>query len=285
MNPVQTATNGHVREQQPKIEHTRLVCPHLGVKSDPETWLAFPAAGNCCHYAKPIGLVATEHQQQFCLNVNYLQCPLLSKEKGINRPLPAEIQLPAERPAGVRFWPVLLLLMIGLLFSGWLILNGDRNLETPVVVVPAGASPSPTQTATAAATLTPSPTATATQTPIPNSPTPQNSPTLPPTYTLVPSPTAIPATATPIPTQIVVIVERLNVRQGPGVVYPPIAVLNAGERVNITGMNRNGDWWQICCVAGVTGWVFGESVLVEGDTSTIPIVLEIPPVPIATIAP
>lgn len=49
MNRVQTATNGHVHEHQANAEQLRLVCPHLGVENDPETWLAFPAAGNCCY--------------------------------------------------------------------------------------------------------------------------------------------------------------------------------------------------------------------------------------------
>lgn len=291
MNRVQATTNGHVREHQPKLEQLRLVCPHLGVENDPETWLAFPAAGNCCHYAKPIGFVAMTHQQQFCLHENHLQCPLLLKTKGAGR-LPTEIELPTERPAISRFWPTLLLFVVGLLFIGWLILNGERQLATNEPTVPAGTAPViallPTETATA--THTPKPSPTATSTPIPNSPTPQNSPTLPPTYTLVPSsttmpPTTIPATATPILPEIIVLVERLNVRAGPGLVYPTVAVINAGERLDIIGINRSGDWWQVCCVAGQSGWVFGGSVLVEGDTSAVPIIVEIPPTPVASPTP
>lgn len=293
MNRVQTITNGHVREHQPKFEQLRLVCPHLGVENDPETWLAFPAAGNCCHYAKPVGFVAMEHQQQFCLHENHLQCPLLLKTKGVGR-LPAEMQLPTERPATTRFWPTLLLFIVGLLFIGWLTLNGQRKLAVNEPLVPAGTMPViallPSETAIATHTPTPKPSPTATPTPIPNSPTPQNSPTLPPTYTLVPSstvipPATIPATATPIPPQIIVLVERLNVRAGPSLVYPSVAVINAGERLNIIGINRSGDWWQVCCVAEQVGWVFGGSVLVEGDTSTVPIVLEIPPTSVATTTP
>ena len=41
--------------------------------------------------------------------------------------------------------------------------------------------------------------------------------------------------------------EIVNVRQGPGVDYPTVGAVNAGEAFALTGRNEAGDWWQVCC--------------------------------------
>ncbi len=74
--------------------------------------------------------------------------------------------------------------------------------------------------------------------------------------------------------------ETVNVRLGPGIEYGLVSSVNQGQEFDITGRNPLGDWWQICCTNGQTGWVFGQLVRVEnaGDVS---IAQDIPPAPVA----
>jgi hypothetical protein len=61
----------------------------------------------------------------------------------------------------------------------------------------------------------------------------------------------------------------------------------AGQQFEVTGRTAAGDWWQVCCVAGQSGWVFGElATVTNGDAA--PIVADAPAVagaPPATAAP
>ena len=56
-----------------------------------------------------------------------------------------------------------------------------------------------------------------------------------------------------------VIVERLNVRSGPGTNYNRVGAVSAGDVVAVTGQVNNCSWLQVTTSAGVEGWVSGSS--------------------------
>jgi len=140
----------------------------------------------------------------------------------------------------------------------------------------------------------PSPTAPPTPTPPPPTPSP-----IPPSPT--PTATAAPPTATPTPEPptatptsagppIVTAAGEVNVRQGPGTNYAVIGHLTTGEVALLIGRNETGDWWQIRRDDGAIGWVLGQLVVVEGDTTAIPVAVAPPsptppPAPAATNTP
>jgi uncharacterized protein YraI len=74
---------------------------------------------------------------------------------------------------------------------------------------------------------------------------------------------------------------RLNVRQGPGTVYPVIGGLKSGDDVAVTGRNAAGSWYQVSLPGGKTGWVSAGLVKLTGDSSAIPAVAA-PAAPTAT---
>ncbi|MBN1217307.1 MAG: PD40 domain-containing protein [Anaerolineae bacterium] len=72
--------------------------------------------------------------------------------------------------------------------------------------------------------------------------------------------------------RLAVMVEALNVRTGPGITYPVIAVLRQDELVEITGRHPVSGWWQVTLANGGSGWVTGLPfyVRVDGDTGNVP---------------
>jgi uncharacterized protein YraI len=85
---------------------------------------------------------------------------------------------------------------------------------------------------------------------------------------------------------VVVTVNRVNARTGPGLDYPIVTLIENGAEIPIVGQLNDGTWWQICCIEGREAplWVFGETVDVQGDAADVPVV-PIPPLPTATPAP
>lgn len=65
-------------------------CPHLGLRDDPQTCLAFPSNWNYCHRAIPPDSVRLEHQRRFCQNKGHENCPVWLWEKP--GPLPADLR-------------------------------------------------------------------------------------------------------------------------------------------------------------------------------------------------
>jgi hypothetical protein len=82
-------------------------------------------------------------------------------------------------------------------------------------------------------------------------------------------PTPEPATSTPEPpkAKLYVNIDIVNVRQGPGVTYGLVGTAEKDTELEIIGKNEQGDWWQICCVNGEPGWIFGELARVENAES------------------
>jgi len=89
------------------------------------------------------------------------------------------------------------------------------------------------------------------------------------------------ATVTGTPTgPVVVAVEQVNVRDGPGTNYDRIGVLLPGQRVPALGRSPGGDWIQISYpgVTGNVGWVYTFNVTLVSAPGLLP-VAEPPPTP------
>ena len=105
------------------------------------------------------------------------------------------------------------------------------------------------------------------------------------TPTPVPTATTTP-TLSPIPTPyFVVIVERANVRVGPGPFCSVITTVGQGERFDVDGRNTSGTWLQFCCVKGQRGWIYSPLVDVSVDVITLPVADNIPVCPTPTSTP
>jgi uncharacterized protein YraI len=282
MTPHSPKTSGVAPDQLPT---KRLQgCPYLGIVDDPDTRYLFASPIGCCYRATPEALVRLEQQQAFCLTEAYVDCPVFKQAQA--GPLPEELGVYPKKQrflAGNRVvgWGVVALLL--LTTAVFLIFFRPNNSATTGNAAPALVA---IQTETPTATATPSATSTATPQPSPTTPpsptttptetatatatavaSPTATATASPTATFTPSPTATPAVIA------LVNVPRLNVRQGPGQNFEIIGVVENGDTLTVVGQSANDvGWWQVCCVAGEPGWVFGESILIEGDTSNIPLV-------------
>ena len=94
------------------------ICPHLGLKDDPDTYQAFPSLRNCCQRARPVEPVSLEHQSTHCLRLNHVHCVVLANSLTI--PLPVEIQV--RRETRKRYYiggTISLVLIMILLIVGW----------------------------------------------------------------------------------------------------------------------------------------------------------------------
>ena len=109
----------------------------------------------------------------------------------------------------------------------------------------------------------------------PTSPTETPAATVEPTATptLVVQPT--PGSSQPLATART----DLNVRGGPGTLYPVLGLLRAGQAAEITGISPDGGWWQIKFLgtAGERGWVATTYVTAQ-NTGNVPAV-QAPPLP------
>ena len=85
--------------------------------------------------------------------------------------------------------------------------------------------------------------------------TPTVTPTVTPTPSATPGPSPTPTpTATPAHVRVRLgLVQRVNLRSGPGLGYPIVAQAAAGTR--LTAEARRGDWVLVCCVGDARGWV------------------------------
>ncbi|RLC80541.1 MAG: hypothetical protein DRI61_05535, partial [Chloroflexi bacterium] len=134
---------------------------------------------------------------------------------------------------------------------------------TAVQFVARRPTPTPTFTKTLRPTFTPTPPATPTFTPVP--PTPTFTP-----VPATPTPTPVPPTPTPsAPQTAIVNAAKVNVRSGPGTVYPVIGQVTAGTQLQIKARNQAGDWIKVCCVGGKEGWIAASLLNIQGEIAAI----------------
>jgi Tol biopolymer transport system component len=99
--------------------------------------------------------------------------------------------------------------------------------------------------------------------------------------TTAPAPSANVADLSPTGPTVEVVALGLNVRAGPGTLYPAQGVLSQGDRVTIIGVNAGGDWYQVASDGRTIGWISALPDYVSPpsgavDAPTVPA----PPVPI-----
>lgn len=63
------------------------------------------------------------------------------------------------------------------------------------------------------------------------------------------------AVSTSVLPQLSVLVQRLNVRAGPGTNYEILGQVGESDLLTITDSNSDGSWYQICCIDEQVGWV------------------------------
>lgn len=120
------------------------------------------------------------------------------------------------------------------------------------------------------------------------------------TDTPAPSPTPEPPQATPQPTSdvetnrpvresgprpqptpyVVVNVDTLNARRGPGTAFERVGQVKRGDQLMILGRTPDGAWVNVCCVANQPVWVFAEFVTEMGAVAQVAVVTPAPtPIP------
>jgi hypothetical protein len=74
---------------------------------------------------------------------------------------------------------------------------------------------------------------------------------------------------------------RANVRSGPALDAPIVAKADPGDVFQITGRSDDGEWWQICCVAGPadegdeateSAWISSVVIELEGNADAVPVI-------------
>lgn len=173
---------------------------------------------------------------------------------------------------------------------GVIIIQPTVEADRVVIAIPPTDTPTPPPTDTPAPTLTlPPEVATATAqvlllTPgvvTPGAVTPGA--VTPGVETLPSTPTPLPTdTPTPAPTATAfVVVESgyVALRTGPGLDYPLLAQLGPNIPIAVIGRNTQGNWFEICCVNGLSVWVPATHVRVFNDTGQAPLVVPQPPPP------
>lgn len=99
-----------------------------------------------------------------------------------------------------------------------------------------------------------------------------------PTFTFTPTETVPPPTPsdTPSPTLtptiigIVSSVQRVNVREGPGLTYSDITSLAAGTEIQILGRDLDGTWYNIRMEDGREGWISSRLVFLPATATPFP---------------
>ena len=112
----------------------------------------------------------------------------------------------------------------------------------------------------------------------------------PPMATTAPVPTATSRPASPTDTPVpvphfTVNSAQVNVRTGPGTVFPITGTLEQGDRFDISGRNAAGDWLEFCCVNGQRGWINAPLLDVSQEAASIPLAQDIPAAPAPTDTP
>lgn len=172
----------------------------------------------------------------------------------------------------------------------------NNQAGTPVAVTPLTAAEAtqtrPTSTLPPATVTALSP-STATPTSLPPTPRPTRTPFVWQTPTPTSGPmstndltTAAPMTTTPTVAigdslvKVAVLAEALNLRAGPGTVYPSIGVVEQGTQLVVLGRNVQQDWFQVQLTDGSIAWVtaLANYVQVEPPNPDLPII-PAPPLP------
>jgi len=96
-----------------------IICPHLGMKNDPTSHMAFPAPFNYCHFCDPSAAVNLKHQGEYCLDQNYSACEVYTSGEG--RRLPKALRMKPDARLGAKQTPLLLVIVLAVVLVGAII--------------------------------------------------------------------------------------------------------------------------------------------------------------------
>lgn len=88
---------------------------------------------------------------------------------------------------------------------------------------------------------------------------------------------------TPTPEPVAVITgDRLNVRSGPGTVYPVVAQAVKDEQYPLLARNEDTSWLEVALADGQRGWVSASLVESSAPAEKLAVAADIPPTPVPT---
>lgn len=88
--------------------------------------------------------------------------------------------------------------------------------------------------------------------------------------------------------RVVVNTPLVNGREGPGIDYPIVEIVERGQEFDVIGASESGEWWNVCCINDQRFWITDEFVDTIGDLDAAvvgPPPVAAPPVAAATVAP
>jgi hypothetical protein len=97
-------------------------------------------------------------------------------------------------------------------------------------------------------------------------------------YTL---PTPEPVIMPDVSAEVITEDARANIRSGPALDAPIVAKADPGDTFQVIGRSEDGEWWQICCVAGPadedeeateTAWLSSVVVELAGNADAVPVI-------------
>lgn len=74
----------------------KTACPHLGLIHDAASHMNFPSLSNQCLKCKKPGSPNFDHQQNYCLSKNYVDCVLAQSDRKIPMPIAIGVSVPSS---------------------------------------------------------------------------------------------------------------------------------------------------------------------------------------------
>lgn len=90
------------------------ICPHLALKGDTDSYVAFPSTINVCTRGHQLVTPAISHQRFFCLTPNYVDCSYFQSEKA--EKFPKDIKFKTQGLSG-NLKRILLIFSMGALLT------------------------------------------------------------------------------------------------------------------------------------------------------------------------
>ena len=108
-------------------------CPFLGLNDDNTSHMAFTSPENHCYHCKPIVPIKLEHQNDYCLDPNFLTCPIFTDKEG--RRVPNNL-IYIEDAGSISIdkrllWAGLILAGIAVAISLFFAFENTKNSESP----------------------------------------------------------------------------------------------------------------------------------------------------------
>jgi tetratricopeptide (TPR) repeat protein len=156
------------------------------------------------------------------------------------------------------------------LISAILIFAFRGQNEEPVTTPDGLAVAAPTDTAVPTATASPTPQPTTTTAPTATATAvPTDTPV--PTPTLTPTPLPTNEAASPFPEYLATVTEPSSIYAAPSSSSTELALVRIDDPIVILARSSSGTWLYVRNASGVTGYIFGERVLWDGDRSSLPV--------------